>query len=92
MLQAADAIDSPKTAGWAKTAEKHGSSKVRNPNKALLTAMVLVNLLVEPMDSKMFCWIDCFCVFSFLINFRWQLLQALRRQQTSLPANGAAVR
>ena len=54
MLQAADAIDSSKAAGLAKTAEKHGSSKVRNPKKALLTTKVLVNLHVEPMDIKMF--------------------------------------
>ena len=54
MLQAADAIDSSKPAGLAKTAEKQGSSKVRNPNEALLTAPVLINLDVEHMESEIF--------------------------------------
>ena len=54
MLQAADTKDSSRPAGMAKTNEQHGSSKVRNPNKALLTAIVHVNLHFEPMDSKMF--------------------------------------
>ena len=47
VLQAADARDSSKPAGLAKTAEKHGSSKVRNLNKALLTAKCFVALDLE---------------------------------------------
>ena len=88
MLQAADAIDSSKPAGLAKTAEKHGSSKVRNLNETLLTATVLTNLHAKYLlDWLLLCFLISY-------NFRWQLLQALRRQQqqTSLLPNGAALR
>ena len=58
VLQAADARDSSKPAGLAKTAEKHGSSKVRNLNKTLLTATV--------QTCKIFVGLTASVFFSFL--------------------------